>query len=71
MRKEKSPCQLVYSSTSKIEKKFFLFFYPHTPITPSLFRQESISLTDIPVYAFNGREQNFPKQVKPHCVIPT
>ena len=30
MRKEKSPCQLVYSSTSKIEKKFFLFFYPHT-----------------------------------------
>ena len=30
MRKEKSPCQLVYSSTSKIEKKVFLFFYPHT-----------------------------------------
>ena len=35
MRKEKSPCQLVYSSTSKIEKKFFLFFYPHTLTLPS------------------------------------
>ena len=34
MRKEKSPRQLVYSSTSKIEKKVFFCIFA---LTPSLF----------------------------------